>query len=144
MENVVKVTVYRWAGKKWFLRIDGECIECDLTVSQVRTLIARNPSWPVELEIKPWLNHLWESLRHGGWHAPVVLVEGMLVRQGTIPTLAELEVVVRRALEARGIAAGERQNASKSKVVKAGARMAVGCACESSASHGDSKPGSRN
>jgi hypothetical protein len=105
MENSVKVTVYRWAGEKWFLRIEGECLECDLTVSQVRTLIARNPSWPIELEIKPWLNHLWESLRHGGWHAPVVLVDGKLLRQGTIPTLAELEAVVRRALESRGIPA---------------------------------------
>lgn len=111
MKNAVKITVYRWAGEKWFLHIGGECIECDLTVSQVRALLARNPRWPVELEIKPWLSHLWESLRRGGWHAPVVLVDGKLVRQGTIPTLAELQAVVRRAFEARGIDVREPANA---------------------------------
>ena len=126
MENSVKVTVYRWAGEKWFLRIEGECLECDLTVSQVRTLIARNPSWPIELEIKPWLNHLWESLRHGGWHAPVVLVDGKLIRQGTIPTLAELEAVVRRALESKGIA-GRQSSASRSGANKCCARGLSPC-----------------
>ncbi len=110
--NSVKITIYRWAGKKWFLRIDGECIECDLTVSQVRTMVARNRNWPIEWEIKPWLNHLWESLRRGGWHPPVVVVDGKLVRQGTIPTLAELQVVVRRALEAKRIVMKENHNAS--------------------------------
>ena len=101
MKDSVKITVYRWEGKKWFLRIKSECIECDLTISQVRTLVARNPDWPLECEIKPWLSHLWESLRRGGWHPPVVLVDGTLVRQGTIPTLAELQAAVRGAFEAK-------------------------------------------
>lgn len=103
MRDSVKITVYRWAGQKWFLRIGGECVECDLTVSQVRTLVARNPNWPIELEVKPWLTHLWESLRHGGWHAPVLFVDGRLVQQGTVPRYPELEIAVRRALMKRGI-----------------------------------------
>jgi hypothetical protein len=116
MKDSVKITIYRWAGKKWFLQIKGECIECDLTVSQVRTLVARNPSWPVEWEIKPWLSYLWESLGRGGWHPPVVLVDGKLVRQGTIPTLAELQVAVRRAFQAKGIVVKENRNASPQRV----------------------------
>lgn len=112
MKDSVKITIYRWAGKKWFLRIRGECIECDLTVSHVRTLVARNPNWQIEWEIKPWLTHLWESLRRGGWHPPVVLVDGKLVRQGTIPTLAELQAAVRRASEAKGIVAKGNRNTS--------------------------------
>jgi prepilin-type processing-associated H-X9-DG protein len=106
MGDSVKITVYRWAGKKWFLHLKGECIECDLTVSQVRTLVARNPNWPIELEVKPWLTHIWESLRHGGWHAPVLFVDGRLVQQGTVPTYPELEVAVRLALTKRGIPLG--------------------------------------
>ncbi len=121
--NSVKITIYRWAGKKWFLRIDGECIECDLTVSQVRTMVARNPNWPIEWEIKPWLNHLWESLRRGGWHPPVVVVDGKLVRQGTIPMLAELQVVVRRALEPKGIVMKENRSASLQAVAPTGERV---------------------
>jgi hypothetical protein len=116
MKDSVKITVYRWAGRKWFLHIKGECIECDLTVSQVRTLVARNPNWPVEWEIKPLLTHLWESLRRGGWHAPVVLVDGKLVQQGTIPTLAELQAAVRGAFEAKGIAVAENRNVSLKRV----------------------------
>jgi hypothetical protein len=113
MKDSVKVTVYRWAGKKWFLRIKGECIECDLTLSQVRTLISRNPGWPVECEIKPWLTHLWEALGRGGWHPPVVLVDGKLEQQGTIPTLAELQAAVHLAFEAKGIVVKGNRNASR-------------------------------
>ncbi len=116
MKDSVKITVYRWAGKKWFLHIKGECIEFDLTISQVRTLVARNPNWPIEWETKPWLNHLWESLGRGGWHPPVVLVDGRLVRQGTIPTLAELQAAVRLAWEAKGIVVKENRSASLRRV----------------------------
>ncbi len=107
MKDSVKIRVYRRAGKKWFLRIKGECIDCDVTVSQVRTLVARNPGWPVEWEIQPWLSHLWESLGHGGWHPPVVLVDGKVVRRGTVPTLAELQAAIRRAFEVKGIVVKE-------------------------------------
>ncbi len=103
MADAVQITVYRWAGKKWFFRIGSECVECDLTLGQVRRLFAAHPDWPVKLEVKPWLTFLWESLRCGGWHAPVVLVDGRLVRQGTIPLKEELEAAVRLALERRGI-----------------------------------------
>lgn len=119
MKDSVKITVYRWAGRKWFLRIRGECIECDLTVSQVRTLVLRNPGWPVEWEIKPWPSYLWEALSRGGWHPPVVLIDGKLVRQGTIPTLAELQVAVRRAFEAKGIVVKENRNVRLLRLRKA-------------------------
>lgn len=103
MQDCVKVTVYRWAGKKGFFRINGECIQCDLAVSQVRHFMSLYKDWPVELEVKPWLTYLWESLHHGGWHAPVVVVDGQLVRQGTIPTRAEFDGAVRLALQRHGI-----------------------------------------
>lgn len=99
MTDSIKIIVYRWAGKKWLSPISGECVECDVAVGQVRRLLSEHPDWPVELEVKPWLTHLWEALRHGGWHPPVVLVGERLVRQGTIPTRAELEFAVRRALK---------------------------------------------
>lgn len=101
MKHPTKITIYRWAGKKWRLRIRSECSECDLTVQQVRKFRAAHPDWPVELEVKPWLDHMWESLRAGGWHAPVVLVNGHLVSQGRVPTSTEIEYAVRRTLTAR-------------------------------------------
>jgi len=97
--NSIRITIYRWAGRKWFFRARARCVECDLTEAQVRHLLSAHPDWPVEIEIKPWLNHLWECLRHWGWHPPVVLVEGKRIRQGTIPTRAELEAAVKLALQ---------------------------------------------
>ncbi len=101
MRDPIKIAVFPWAGQKWFFRIDSQCAECDLTVVQVRSLVSAHPDWPLEVEIKPWLRYLWESLRHGGWHAPVVMVDDRLLRQGTVPSRAELETAVRSALKRR-------------------------------------------
>ncbi len=99
----IKVTVYRWAGQKWFFRIRSECAECDLAVAQVKALLSAHPDWRVVLEVKPWLSHLWEALRRGGWHAPVILVGDRRVCQGTVPTRAELQAALQFALECRRI-----------------------------------------
>lgn len=104
MSNPIRITIYSWAGEKWLIRIRNECAECSLAVAQARRLLAAHPEWPLELEVKPWLTHLWESLRRGGWHAPVVLVDGRVVRQGTVPPLAELEAAARDALVRCGFA----------------------------------------
>lgn len=103
MADRVRITVYRWAGKKWFLRIRSECAECDLAVAQVHSLLDAHPDWPVSFEAKPWLSHLWESLRLGGWHAPVLVVDGQVVRQGQVPRRGELEAAVEQALSRRGL-----------------------------------------
>ncbi len=106
----VKITVYRWAGEKWLFRIRSECSECDVAVAQVRHLLSAHPDWPVELEVKPWLTYLWESLRHGGWHAPVVLVDGQPLRQGTVPTRAELEARIQIAAQRHAIKVADPAN----------------------------------
>ena len=98
MPDPVRIVVYRWAGEKWFFRIRSECVECDLTVAQVRRLLAAHPDWPIKFEVKPWLDHVFEALPHGGWHAPVVLVNGRLVSQGVVPNAVALEAAVRNAL----------------------------------------------
>lgn len=105
MRDPVTITVYRWAGRRWFFRIRSECAECDLAVAQVQGLVSAHPDWPVEIEIKPWLTFLWDSLRRGGWHAPVVIVDGHLASQGRVPERSVLEAALRRGLVQRGIAA---------------------------------------
>jgi hypothetical protein len=103
MADVIRITLYRLAGQKWIFRIRSECAECDLAVGQLRALVSAHPDWPVEVKVKPWLAYLWESLRHGGWHAPVVLVDGCLLSQGKIPARAEVEAAAQQAFERRGI-----------------------------------------
>ena len=116
----IKITIYPWAGKKWFLRIRSECVECDLAVGQARALLAAHPDWPVELEVKPWLSHLWEALHRGGWHPPVVLVDDRLLRQGTVPTRAELSAAVRSALALRGSPPANRSRQEEPREANAG------------------------
>lgn len=116
MADRVRITVYRWAGKKWLLCIRSECPECDLAVAQVHSLLDAHPDWPVSFEAKPWLSHLWESLRLGGWHAPVLVVDGRVVGQGQVPGRGELEAAVRQALSRRGFRL-EPQSEEKQRVL---------------------------
>lgn len=101
MSSKVKVELYRWAGSWGPFRITGECIECDFAVAAIREIVSAHPDWPVEFEIKPWLDHMWEALRHGGWHAPVLIVDGRLVSQGRVPTDSEIETAIQSAIAER-------------------------------------------
>lgn len=101
MLPTIKIELYRWAGSLGPLRITRDCMDCVAAVAAIREVMAAHPDWPVELEVKPWLNHAWEALRRGGWHAPIVLVNGRLAMQGRIPTRVELEQSVARVLSAK-------------------------------------------
>lgn len=37
---------------------------------------------PVDFEIRDWLSEWWRPLPKGGWHAPIVMVQGKIVSQG--------------------------------------------------------------
>jgi glutaredoxin len=36
----------------------------------------------VELVVKDWLSYWWQPLKKGGWHAPIVVVDGHVISQG--------------------------------------------------------------
>ena len=54
---------------------------------------------PVKIEINPWLTYIWDSLRHGGWHAPVILVNGKLFSQGVVIDRKKLVEQVEKLLK---------------------------------------------
>ena len=87
------VTVYPMTGRQLFFRVPHAiCEECDLTVRLVQRVAADLPH--VEVRIKPWFNNLFDALRRGGWHPPVVTVNGRITTQGIVPD----EERLRRAL----------------------------------------------
>ena len=87
------VTVYPMTGRQLFFNVPhAVCEECDLTVRLVRRVAADLPH--VEVRIKPWFNHLFDALRRGGWHPPVVTIDGKIATQGVVPD----EDRLRRAL----------------------------------------------
>ena len=79
----VHVTLYRWAGKWGPFKVRIPCGECSLTVDVIQDTFARElQGIPVQLDAREWLSEWWRPLPAGGWHAPIVMVEGRLVSQG--------------------------------------------------------------
>ena len=90
----VTVTVYPMTGRQLGFNVPHRiCEECDLTVRLVQRVTEAQPN--VEVRIKPWFNHLFDALRRGGWHPPVVTINGKIATQGIVPD----ETRFRRALD---------------------------------------------
>ena len=90
------VTVYPMTGRQLFFTVPhAVCEECDLTVRLVQRVAAGLPD--VEVRIKPWFNHLFDALRRGGWHPPVVTINGKITTQGVVPDEGDLRAALKRA-----------------------------------------------
>lgn len=101
----VIITIYPIAGRQLFFRVpESICAECDLTVRAVKQAveILGNPP-ELEVRIKPWLNHLPEALFRGGWHPPVVTINGKRFSQGAVPDVAALRETLRRLLPGKEV-----------------------------------------
>lgn len=82
-EDPVRVTLYRWAGAWGPFKVNIPCGECSLTLDVINdTFETELAGVPVELEVREWLTEWWKPLLKGGWHAPIVMVEGRVVSQG--------------------------------------------------------------
>ena len=92
-EAMTVVTVYPMTGRQLFFNVPHAiCEECDLTVRLVQRVADDLPN--VEVRIKPWFNNVFDALRRGGWHPPVVTIDGKVTTQGVVPD----EDRLRRAL----------------------------------------------
>ncbi len=82
-QNPVQVTIFRWAGKWGPWKVNIPCGECALTLDVVKDCFENElKGVPVALDVREWLTEWWKPLRRGGWHAPIVMVEGRVVSQG--------------------------------------------------------------
>ena len=89
------VTVYPMTGRQLFLNVPhAVCEECDLTVRLVQRVASDLPH--VQVRIKPWFNHIFDALRRGGWHPPVVTIDGKVTTQGVVPDEGELRSALAR------------------------------------------------
>ena len=90
------VTVYPMTGRQLFFNVPHKiCEECDLTVRLVQRVAADLPD--VDVRIKPWFNHVFDALRRGGWHPPVVTINGRVATQGVVPDEDGLRHALARA-----------------------------------------------
>lgn len=67
------------------------CEECDLTIRLVRQIVSDLGRHDIRVEVKPWLRHMFDALRRGGWHAPVVTIDGEVFSQGVVPDAEALK-----------------------------------------------------
>ncbi|MEL6375257.1 MAG: glutaredoxin [Pseudomonadota bacterium] len=82
-EQPVKIMLYRWAGQWGPFKVKIPCGECALTADVLKDVLENELSGiPVTLETKDWLSNWGTPLKKGGWHAPIVMVEGRVVSQG--------------------------------------------------------------
>jgi len=99
----MRVTIYRFTGKQGFFTIpERYCEECDLTIAATRDVLQELNESRFELVIKPWFLYFWEPLWRGGWHAPIVTIDGRIFSQGIVPKKAEIKAALaaaQRALE---------------------------------------------
>lgn len=79
----VSLVLYKWEGKFWPFRIKIPCGECALTHDVINdTLQNELAGVPVEFKTLPWLDNWYKPIWKGGWHAPIVMVDGEVVAQG--------------------------------------------------------------
>ena len=94
----VIVTVYPMSGRQLGVNVPhAVCEECDLTVRLVQRVTADIPN--VEVQVKPWFNNIFDALRRGGWHPPVVTINGKIATQGIVPNEARFRRALDRASE---------------------------------------------
>ena len=85
--NEVSVVVYRITEKQLFFHVDASYSkESDITVRRLIEVSANLPDIRVKLSVKPWLDNIFRVLLKGGWHPPVVLVDGKRISQGVVPS----------------------------------------------------------
>lgn len=81
--NKVSITVFRWAGAWGPFKVKVPCGECALTLDIIQDTLANELAGiGIELDIRDWLSEWWRPLIKGGWHAPIVMVNGSVISQG--------------------------------------------------------------
>lgn len=93
----IRITFYAWAGSWGPFSIKIPCGECSVTRDILLDLMSNElEGIPLELKEGEWLSNWWRPLRHGAWHAPIVMVENKVVSEGEVINRGNLcEAVVK-------------------------------------------------
>lgn len=98
----VEILLYRWAGTWGPFKVNIPCGECTLTGDIIRDTIEHELAGiPVTFKTLDWLSNWWKPVLKGGWHAPIVLVDGKIVGQGATLNRGVLAEAVVKSYVAR-------------------------------------------
>lgn len=105
----VDVRVYKFTGWQGPFKIpESWCRECDMYVRTVDRA-AEQVDVDTDVEVIPWMTHILGALRFGGYHPPVLVVDGDRIAQGEdVPTVDRVVDAIEAADERRRTAEGSR------------------------------------
>ncbi len=99
MNEKVKIVQYKWAGSWGPFKIKIPCGECSLTEGIIKDVMEKEfPQYKIEFDVLPWLDNWFRVLCKGGYHAPVIFVNGRLVGQGRALDRGLLSCYIREEL----------------------------------------------
>jgi hypothetical protein len=99
-EADVVIKVYVVTGNHGGIPIPERfCRECHQFTRRA-DMAAEAAEATVDVRVYSWWTHVLGALRHGGWHAPVMVVDGEFLCQGyDVPTSDRVGEAIQRALE---------------------------------------------
>ena len=105
-DEKIVITVYPIAGRQLFFRVPKSfCKECHLAIRAVLRAIEELGNPPeVQVRVRPWLNYLPLALFRGGWHPPVIVIDGRRFSQGVVPGVVALQEAIRKLLSPKEVA----------------------------------------
>lgn len=104
----VEVRVYVFSGPQLgglFTVPESWCRECDLFARAADQAAgkAKEQGVPVRVKVLPWWSRLLGALRYGGWHPPVLVVNGSRIAQGhDVPSVERVVEAIEAAARELG------------------------------------------
>lgn len=96
---MVEIIQYKWAGEWGPFKIKVECGECSVTEAVIQSVIDKEfPGEKISFKVVPWLDNWWKIIWKGGWHAPIITVNGKVIEQGKVLDSGLLAHYIRKAL----------------------------------------------
>lgn len=96
----VYLKLYKITGNQLFFNVPSSiCEECDLTINVVKKMLNEINDPRIKFEVKPWMNSLLSALKKGGWHPPVLMINGEIFSQGIVPEERKLKEIVIEELQ---------------------------------------------
>lgn len=95
----VEIIQYKWEGSWGPFQIKIPCGECSVTEGVIRDVIEKEfPKDSIEFKVLPWLDNWWRIIFKGGWHAPVTIINGKIISQGSVIDRGLLAYFIRKEL----------------------------------------------
>ena len=87
------IDIYKWEGKFFPFEIKTKCGECSLNTSVIKSVIDEMSKQGIEIEFKehPWLDNWYKTILKKGYHPPIILLNGKLLKQEKVLTREELK-----------------------------------------------------